>query len=62
MHGSEAWVGYFLFAGAFDQDFGDLGELGGMVAVMIVVAIIVVLVYGAKNLSRKHERIVLHDA
>jgi membrane protease YdiL (CAAX protease family) len=62
MHGSEAWVGYFLFAGAFDQDFRDLSELGGMVAVMIVAAIAVVLVYGAKNLSRKHERIVIQDA
>ena len=59
MHGSEAWVGYFLFTGAFDQDFGDLGNLLGMVAAMIVVTLFVVLVYGAKNLSRKSERIMI---
>ena len=59
MHGSEAWVGYFLFTGAFDQEFGDLGNLGGMVAAMIVATLFVVLVYGAKNLSRKSERIVI---
>jgi membrane protease YdiL (CAAX protease family) len=61
MHGSEAWVGYFLFAGAFDQDFRDLGELGGMVVVMIITAIIVVLVYGQENLSRTRERYVIED-
>ena len=62
MHGSEAWVGYFLFAGAFDQDFGDLGNLAGLVVVMVVTAIVVVLVSGAQNLSRKHERMMVQDA
>jgi membrane protease YdiL (CAAX protease family) len=61
MHGSEAWVGYFLFAGAFDQDFGDLGNLAGLVVVMVVTAIVVVLISGMKNLSRTNKRIMLHD-
>jgi membrane protease YdiL (CAAX protease family) len=61
MHGSEAWVGYFLFAGAFDQSFRDLGELGGMVAVMIVAAIVVVVVYGPENLSKTSERYLIED-
>jgi membrane protease YdiL (CAAX protease family) len=62
MHGSEAWVGYFLFAGAFDQDFGDLGNLAGLVVVMVVTAVVVVLISGANTLSRKHGRIISHDA
>jgi membrane protease YdiL (CAAX protease family) len=62
MHGSEAWVGYFLFAGAFDQDFGGLGNLAGLVVVMVFTAIVVVLISGAKNLSRTNERIMLQDA
>ena len=34
----------------------------GYTAIMAVTAIVIVLIYGAKNLSRKHERIMIQDA
>ena len=55
-HSSQAWFGLFM-----DPD-NLVGPYLGYTAVMTILAIVVVLVSGAQNLSRKHERIVIHDA
>jgi membrane protease YdiL (CAAX protease family) len=55
-HGAEAWKEYFL-----NPDILAASEIG-FSAILTVTAIVVVLTSGAKNLSRKHERIMIQDA
>ncbi|MFC1962852.1 type II CAAX prenyl endopeptidase Rce1 family protein [Chloroflexota bacterium] len=55
-HSSQAWFEIFRNP---DNLFGPYYWYMG---IMVVTAIVVVLVYGAKNLSRKHERIMIRDA
>jgi membrane protease YdiL (CAAX protease family) len=55
-HSSQAWIGLFM-----DPDNMLAGTLG-YTAILTVTALVVVFVTGAKNLSRKHERIVILDA
>lgn len=55
-HASQAWFALFM-------DPGNLfGPYLGFAAILTVTAIVVVLISGAQNLSRKHDRIVIHDA
>jgi len=55
-HASQAWFELFR-----DPD-NLFGPYFGFTAILIVTAIVVVLISGAQNLSRKNERIMLHDA
>jgi len=55
-HSSQAWFVLFL-----DPD-NLFGPYLGYTIIMAVTAIVVVLISGPKNLSRKHERIMIHDA
>jgi len=55
-HSSQAWFVLFL-----DPD-NLFGPYLGYTITMAVAAIVVVLISGPKNLSRKHERIMIHDA
>ena len=55
-HASQAWFELFR-----DPD-NLIGPYIGFTAVLVVTAIVVVLISGAKNLSRKHERIMIKDA
>jgi hypothetical protein len=55
-HGAEAWKEYFL-----NPDILAASEIG-FAAILTVTAIIVVLISGPKNLSPKHERIMIQDA
>lgn len=55
-HSSQAWFVLFL-----DPD-NLFGPYLGYTIIMAVAAIVVVLISGPKNLSRKHERIMIHDA
>jgi len=55
-HGAEAWKEYFL-----NPDILAASEIG-FAAILTVTAIVVVLISGAKNLSPKHERIMIQDA
>ena len=55
-HASQAWFEIFR-----DPD-NLIGPYTDYFVILTVSAIVVVLVYGAQNLSRKHERIVLQDA
>ncbi len=54
-HSSQAWFEIFRNP---DNLFGPYYWYMG---IMVVTAIIVVLVYGPRNLSRKHERIMIHE-
>jgi hypothetical protein len=55
-HSSQAWFEIFR-----DPD-NLIGPYLVYVAILSVTAIVVVLVSGAQNLSRKHERIAIQDA
>ena len=55
-HASQAWFALFM-----DPD-NLFGPYLGFAAILTVTAIVVVLISGAQNLSRKHERIMIHDA
>jgi hypothetical protein len=55
-HSSQAWFEIFR-----DAD-NLIGPYLAYTAILTVTAIVVVFVTGAKNLSRKHERIVIQDA
>ena len=55
-HASQAWFALFM-----DPD-NLFGPYLGFAAILTVTAIVVVLISGAQNLSRKHDRIVIHDA
>ena len=55
-HGAEAWKEYFV-----DPEMLAASEVGFAV-VLTIVAIVVVFTSGAENLSRTHERIMIHDA
>ena len=55
-HASQAWFGLFM-----DPD-NLLAPYLGYTAIMTVTAIVVVLISGAQNLSRKHERIQYQEA
>ena len=55
-HAAQAWMALFM-----DPD-NMIAPFLGYTAIMVITAIVVVLVSGAKNLSRKHERIVIQDA
>ncbi len=59
-HGSEVWVAYWQLSAGVNP--GDLNNYLGYGVVMIVTVLIVVLVNGAKNLSRKHEKVVDREA
>jgi hypothetical protein len=55
LHGSEVWVGYGqLSTGVNPNNFDNYWGYG---VVMVVTAVVIVLTNGAKNLSRRHERI-----
>jgi membrane protease YdiL (CAAX protease family) len=54
-HASQAWFELFR-----DPD-NLIGPYIGFSAILFVTAIVVVLISGAKNLSRKHERIMIKD-
>jgi hypothetical protein len=55
LHGSEVWVAYWwLSTGVDANNFDNYWAYG---VVMVVTAVVIVLAAGAKNLSRKHERI-----
>jgi membrane protease YdiL (CAAX protease family) len=60
LHGAEVWVNYWMISSAIDPNNAD--NYWGYGVVMLVVAAIVVITNGAKNLSRKHERIMIQDA
>jgi hypothetical protein len=60
LHGAEVWVNYWMISSAIDPNNAD--NYWGYGVVMLVVAAIVVITNGAKNLSRKHERIIIQDA
>jgi hypothetical protein len=54
LHGSEVWVAYWMLStGADPTNFDNYWSYG---AVMVVTAIVVTFIFGAENLSRKHER------
>ncbi|MCM1986894.1 type II CAAX endopeptidase family protein [Methanococcoides seepicolus] len=55
-HSSQAWFGLFL-----DTD-NLIGPYLGYTVIITIIAIVVVWVYGAKNLSRNNERIIIQDA
>lgn len=56
MHASEVWVAYwFVSAGMNPNDFDNYWGYG---LVMMACAAVIVLTNGARNLSRRHERIV----
>jgi len=55
-HGSQAW--FMILVDPANMMIPYLGYM----AIMTVTAIVVVLISGAKNLSRTHERIMLQDA
>jgi membrane protease YdiL (CAAX protease family) len=55
-HGSQAW--FMILVDPANMMIPYLGYM----AIMTVTAIVVVLISGAKNLSRMHERIMLQDA
>lgn len=55
-HSSQAWFGLFM-----DPE-NLFGPYLGYTIIMAVTAIVVVLVFGAKNLSRTNERIMIQDA
>jgi len=55
LHGSEVWVAYWwLSTGINASDFDNYWAYG---VVMLLTAIVITLIFGTKNLSRKHERI-----
>jgi membrane protease YdiL (CAAX protease family) len=55
LHGSEVWVAYWwLSTGVNQSNFDNYWAYG---LVMVVTTVVIVLAAGAKNLSRKHERI-----
>ena len=56
-HASQTW---FAILTVSADDF--LNSYIGYMAIMTITAIVVVLIYGPKNLSRKHERIMIQDA
>jgi hypothetical protein len=56
-HASQAW---FAILTVSADSF--LNSYIGYMATMSITAIVVVLIYGAQNLSRRNERIMLHDA
>ena len=55
LHGSEVWVAYWWLSTGVDANTFDNYWAYGVV--MVVTAVVIVLAAGAKNLSRKHERI-----
>jgi hypothetical protein len=56
MHGSAVWVAYWLISSGIIQT--NLDNFWGFGLVMAVSAAVITLTYGAKNLSRRHERII----
>lgn len=56
LHGSEAWLAYGMLSAGIDHSNFD--NYWGYGAVLAVTAIIIVVTTGAKNLSRRHPRIV----
>jgi hypothetical protein len=56
LHGSEAWVAYWMLSAGINPS--NLDNYWGYGAVMVVMAIIIVITTGANNLSRKCIRIV----
>jgi membrane protease YdiL (CAAX protease family) len=55
LHGSEVWVAYWMLSTGVDASNFD--NYWGYGIVMVATAAVIVLAAGAKNLSRKHERI-----
>ena len=55
LHGSEVWVAYWMLSTGVDASNFD--NYWGYGIVMVVTAMVIVLAAGAKNLSRKHERV-----
>lgn len=56
LHGAEVWVAYWGLSAAVDPNNFD--NYWGYGVVMVVTATVITLIYGARNLSRKHERVV----
>lgn len=56
LHGSEIWVAYGMLSAGIDPN--KLDNYWGYGAVMAAAALIIVIAAGAKDLSRKHARIV----
>jgi len=56
LHGSEFWVAYWMLKTGINQN--NLDNYWGYGAILVLVAIIIVITTGAKNLSRRHTRIV----
>jgi len=60
LHGSEVWVAYWqLSTGINPNNFDNYWGYG---VVMVVTAVVILLTNGAKNLSRRHERIMHQEA
>jgi len=55
LHGAEVWVAYWGLSAMVDPNNYD--NYWGYGVVMVVAATIIVVATGAKNLSRKHERV-----
>jgi len=55
LHGSEAWMAYWILSTGINQ--GNFNNYWGYGLIMVLIAIIIVITSGAKNLSRKNERI-----
>ena len=60
LHGSEVWVAYWMLSTGVDASNFD--NYWGYGIVMVVTALVIVLYNGARNLSRKHERIKYQEA
>lgn len=60
LHGSEVWVGYGQLSTGVNPN--NLGNYWGYGVVMVVTVIVILLTNGAKNLSRRHERIMHQEA
>jgi membrane protease YdiL (CAAX protease family) len=56
LHGSEAWVAYWMLSAGLDPS--NLDNYWGYGAVLVAIAIIIIVTTGAKNLSRRRMRIV----
>jgi hypothetical protein len=56
LHGSEIWVAYWMLSTGISPS--NLDNYWGYGAVLVVVASVIVITTGAKNLSRKCQRIV----
>jgi membrane protease YdiL (CAAX protease family) len=56
LHGSEVWMAYWVLSTGINQ--GNYDNYWGYGLIMVLIAVIIVLTNGARNLSRKKERVI----